>query len=523
MQIADGQEGAREPLDRRRQLTKGLVVTVFSNCSVSRREVLRAGTALAVTALMLEPPRASATEATEYRISPGRVRVALKREQGSAIEVWAYDGRIPGPEIRLRQGEPVRIVVENRLTEDTTIHWHGIRLPNAMDGVPGLTQPPIKPGGSFVYEFTPPDAGTFWYHPHADSLQQLGRGLAGALIVEEAEPVRVDRDLLWVLTDWRLGDDGQIAPGFGNRMEAAMSGRVGNTVTLNGTVPGDQSVRAGERLRLRLVNTSLARIMALRFEGHRPVVVATDGQPCDPHEPDGGKLLLGPAMRIDVIVDMQGDPGSRHAVVDDFYEGLAYELTSFAYAADAPLRKNPLDAPLRLPANPLRQPDLQDAHRLELVLQGGMMSGMGGNMMGDMMNMMSGMMQGMGGMPGTTAHGRAVWSINGTSMTGDGHAGMPPLVTLAQGRSQFVTMRNETAWWHPMHLHGFSFRVLTRNGEPAPHNQWADTVLLAPRDTVELAFVGDNPGDWMLHCHITDHQTAGLMTVLRVGDGKGKT
>ncbi len=487
-------------------------MSVFSNCSVSRREVLRAGTALAVTRLVLKPSPGLATPASAYKLSPGRSRAALKGEKGPTTEVWAYDGSVPGPEIRLRQGEPVRIVVENRLTEDTTIHWHGIRLPNAMDGVPGLTQPPIKPGGSFVYAFTPPDAGTFWYHPHADSLQQLGRGLAGALIVEEAEPVQVDRDLLWVLADWRLDADGQIAPGFGNRMEAAMSGRVGNTVTLNGTVPGDQGVRAGERVRLRLVNTSLARIMALRFDGHRPVVVATDGQPCDPHEPDGGRLLLGPAMRIDLIIDMEGEPGSRHAVVDDFYDGLAYELTAFAYAADAPLRKSPLDAPLRLPANPLPQPDLRSAERLELVLQGGMMSGMGG-----------GMMQEMGAMSGGMTHGRAIWSINGTSMTGDGHAGMPPLMTLAQGRSQLVTMRNETAWWHPMHLHGFSFRVIERNGAAVPHNQWADTVLLAPRDTVELAFVADNPGDWMLHCHITDHQTAGLMTVLRVGDGKHKT
>ena len=126
--------------------------------------------------------------------------------------VWAYDGTVPGPELRVRQGDPVRVVVSNKLGEDTTVHWHGIRLPNAMDGVPGLTQPPIRPGESFTYEFTPPDAGTFWYHPHADTLQQLGRGLAGALIVEEREPVAVDRDLLWFIEDWRLDDGGQIAP-----------------------------------------------------------------------------------------------------------------------------------------------------------------------------------------------------------------------------------------------------------------------------------------------------------------------
>src|SRR6516165_5375409 len=242
-------------------------------------------------------------------------------------EVWCYGGRIPGPEIRVRQGEPVRIVVENKLEQDTTVHWHGIRLPIAMDGVPGLTQPPIRPGASFTYEFTPPDAGTFWYHPHANGLQQLGRGMAGALIVEEADSVLVDRDMLWMLSDWRLTSGAQIASGFGNAMEAGMSGRVGNTVTINGAVSDEVPVRAGERLRLRLVNGSLARIMALRFEGHRPVVVAIDGQPCEPHEPERGRLLLGPAMRIDVMLDMRGVPGRRYRVIDDFYDGLSYWLT----------------------------------------------------------------------------------------------------------------------------------------------------------------------------------------------------
>lgn len=500
---------------------KGFELTTMSNLCLSRRAFLRAGAGFVAATVSMKPVSAIATAGVEYRIAPGIARARLTGESGPITDVWAYDGVIPGPEIRVRQGRPVRIAVRNLLAESTTVHWHGIRLPNSMDGVPGLTQPPIEPGETFVYEFTPPDAGTFWYHPHANGLQQLGRGLAGALIVEEAEPVRVDRDLLWVLSDWRLDAVGNIAPGFGNRMEAAMSGRVGNTVTLNGSVPRDQPVRAGERIRLRLVNTSLARIMALRFEGHKPVVIATDGQPCDPHEPDGGRLMLGPAMRLDVIIDMQGDPGSRHSIVDGFYDGLAYELTSLVYSSEPPLREQPVEAPLRLPSNPLPEPDPGNAERLGLALQGGMMSGMGGNMMGGGM-----MMQGMDGMSGGRGgmmHGRAIWSINGTSMTGDGHADMPPLVTLAEGGSHLVTMRNETAWWHPMHLHGFSFRVLKRNGAPVPHKQWADTVLLAPKDTAEIAFVADNPGDWMLHCHVTDHQTAGLMTVLRVGDRKNKT
>jgi len=400
----------------------------------------------------------------------------------------------------VRQGEPFRIVVENKLQQDTTVHWHGIRLPFAMDGVPGLTQPPIKPGENFTYEFTPPDAGTFWYHPHANSLQQLGRGMAGALIIEEREAVAIDRDIVWVLADWRLTSEAQIGSGFGNGMEAAMSGRVGNTVTLNGAISNDERVRAGERVRLRLINASLARIMALRFEGHRPVVVAIDGQPCDPHEPERGRLFLGPAMRVDVMLDMQGEPGRRYRVVDDFYDGLSYWLTQFAYDETPPVRAHPLDAALSLPRNPLPEPDLTTAERHELRLQGGMMGG--------------GAMMGMGGMQ-RMGHG-ASWAINGTSMTGDGHAGIAPLITLQQGRSYLLTMRNETAWWHPMHLHGHSFRVLSRNGLSVPHRQWADTVLLPPKETVGVAFVADNPGDWMLHCHVTDHQVSGMMTILRV-------
>jgi FtsP/CotA-like multicopper oxidase with cupredoxin domain len=440
----------------------------------------------------------------DYRIAAAPARALLIGGDNPQTAVWAYDGQVPGPTLRLRQGEPVRIVVENKLDEATTVHWHGIRLPNAMDGVPGLTQPPIRPGESFTYGFTPPDAGTFWYHPHANSLRQLGRGLAGVLIVDEAEPIAVDRDIVWMLADWRLTEDGQIAAGFGNAMEAAMSGRVGNAVTLNGAAPVEERVRAGERVRLRLVNSSLARIMALRFEDHRPVVLAIDGQPCAPHEPSGGRLLLGPAMRIDLLLDMRGAPGRRYRVIDDFYDGLAYRLVEIAYDEAPPLRAQPLETPLALPRNPLPEPDLAAAERHELVLQGGMMSGMGGMMGGGMMG---------GGMSGM---GPATWAINGMSMTGDGHAGMPPLLTLKLGRSYVLTLRNETAWWHPMHLHGHSFLVARRNGVPVPHRHWADTVLVPPKETVDIAFVADNPGDWMLHCHVTDHQVTGLMTVLRI-------
>ena len=469
-----------------------------------RRRFLQAGMAACAVVSVCRAARANSGPAGDpdsgtmlLRPAPARVRMA--GDEFPETEVWTYNGVEPGPVLRVRQGVPFRAVVENTLPEPTTVHWHGIRLPNAMDGAPGLTQPAIKPGERFTYAFTPPDAGTFLYHSHENSLAQVGRGLAGALIVEEAEPPQVDRELVWVVQDWRLTDDARIAPGFGNRMEASMSGRVGNTVTINGRVPDTAGVRSGERVRLRIINAATARIMRLAFEGHRPVVIALDGQPCEPHEPEGKRLVLGPAMRADVIIDMSSKPGSRHAITDDFYgDELAYTLVELAYERTPPAREHAPDSSVRLPSNPLPEPDLASAARQEIAIQGGMMSGMG--------------MMGMG-----MARPRgATWAMNGMSMAGDGQAGMPPLFTVPRGRTCVLALKNETAWWHPMHLHGHSFRVLKRNGIDVPHREWGDTALLPPRQSAEIAFVGDNPGDWMFHCHVTDHQMSGLMGVIRI-------
>jgi FtsP/CotA-like multicopper oxidase with cupredoxin domain len=405
----------------------------------------------------------------------------------------------------------VRVTVTNALAEPTTVHWHGVRVPNAMDGVPGLTQEPIPPGGSFVYEFEAPDAGTYWYHSHQSSLEQVGRGLAGAFIVEEREApaaLATDREAIWVLKDWRLTKDAAIAGGFGNRMVLGMAGRIGNTVTITGRDVDRFPVRAGERVRLRLLNVAVARMMALRFEKHRPLVVALDGQPVEPHEPEDGRIVLGPAMRADIVLDMNaGGPGDSFRVVDDFYPDLAYRLIDLAYGSEPPLRGNPLPAPAALPRNTMPEPDLDSAERHEIVFNGGMMSGMGGmgGMMGD--GMRGGM--GMRGMMG----GGAMWTINGVAAMGHD---LQPMLTVERGRSCILAMRNESAWWHPIHLHGHSFRVFARDGRPTRFREWRDTVLIAPRESADVAFVADNPGDWMLHCHALDHQDRGMRAGLRV-------
>jgi FtsP/CotA-like multicopper oxidase with cupredoxin domain len=228
-----------------------------------------------------------------------------------------------------------------------------------MDGVPLLTQKPIAVGEKFRYEFVVPDAGTYWYHPHDHSAEQVGRGLSGALVVEEHEPLPVDRELVWVLGDWRLARDASIVDDFGNRMEVMMAGRIGNTVTINGQVPETIRVRAGERLRLRLTNAAPARIFGLEFKDHRPLIVALDGQPIEPHKPDEGRIVLGPAMRADIVLDMIGEPGATSTVIDTFYRNRSYKLVDLTYSTEPRLREQPLDPPVRMRANTMPEPDVE--------------------------------------------------------------------------------------------------------------------------------------------------------------------
>jgi FtsP/CotA-like multicopper oxidase with cupredoxin domain len=183
---------------------------------VNRRKALLSVAGLAGAACMPRLARSVAPRTRDVTLVARSARVPLAGQPYPDTDVWAYDGLLPGPEIRVRQGERLRVRVENGLAEETTVHWHGIRVPNAMDGVPHLTQKPIAPGETFVYEFDCPDAGTYWYHPHQRSFEQVGRGLAGALIVEEVTPPAVDRDVTWVLGDWRLMNDASISGDFGH-------------------------------------------------------------------------------------------------------------------------------------------------------------------------------------------------------------------------------------------------------------------------------------------------------------------
>ena len=430
-----------------------------------------------------------------------RPGTALTDTGKPAIPAWTYGGAVPGPALRVKQGERVRVLFENQLPRETTVHWHGVRVPHAMDGVPHLTQHPVAPGGRFTYEFDAADAGTYWYHSHVQSAEQLERGLYGTLVVDEREAPAVHRDVTWVLDDWRVTADGRLHENFGNLHDMSHAGRIGNVITVNGSVQDKFAVRAGERLRLRLVNVANARIFALRFQGHRPHIIAIDGQPVAPHEPAGGRVVVAPGMRCDIVLEASGAPGERHEVQDLFYPREQYVLMELAYDPQARVtdRLPPLAA---LAPNPLAEPDLQRATEHAIVFEGGMMGTLHEALLDGRKTDMRGLLR----------HGKA-WAING--QVAHGHD-MKPMLRLARGRSYVLRLRNDTRWHHPIHLHGHTFRVLRRNGQPTTHREWQDTVLMNPQEQVDIAFVADNPGAWMFHCHVLEHQDGGMMGVFEV-------
>jgi FtsP/CotA-like multicopper oxidase with cupredoxin domain len=475
------------------------MTTVPTNAP-SRRHFLQA--AGAAGALLPFAPRFAA--ASEHRLVAAKARAAIAGSAYPETEVWAYNGAVPGPLLRVKRGAKLKVTLENHVTDATSIHWHGIRLPNAMDGVPHLTQKPVGRGESFNYEFAAADSGTFWYHPHWKSYEQVERGLYGALIVEEDVPPEVDRDILWVLDDWRLTAEARIAADFANIFDVSHAGRLGNTVTVNGRIAEEFRARAGERIRLRLVNAANARIFGLRFGSLAPQLIATDGHAIAPHAPESDRVVLGPGMRADLVLDCQGKPGERVTITDEFYPRQTYRLLDVVYDPEPPLRSKAPETPIALAAPALPEPDLAAAERHAIHFGGGMMGRLAeAEFQGKTRPMREIFMQ----------H-RMAWAVNGKVVGEHDHG---PMLTLKQGRSYFFAMENDTAWHHPIHLHGHAFRVIARDGVKTPRAEWRDTVLMNPRERVDIAFVADNPGDWMFHCHVLEHQVGGMMAVVRVG------
>lgn len=461
---------------------------------VNRRQFIETTSAFAAMTLI---PFGAQANASPQLIRTGLAEASLMGAGKPKTSVMAYNDEIPGPTIRIPQGERVHFRVENNLDQPTSVHWHGIRLENAMDGVPGLTQAPIPPGGGFDYSFVAPDAGTYWYHSHLKSWEQVGRGLYGALIVEETTPVDVDSDRVFVADDWRLDDQGQIAGNMGHMRDASHGGRMGNWLTINGKTKPTFNARPGERIRLRCISTANARIMEFAFPGLTPEIIALDGQPLETPITLKNALTLAPAQRADLIIDCPVEKGGAF-VVNEVSTGEPL-AAAMILVKGAPIRQQ-IKAPgsLVLPQNPL--PDhvpLKDALIVDLLMEGGAMGGLReASYHGQMYDLRSLVLE----------KGKA-WAFNG-----EAGRTLKPLLKATIGRSVVINMINDTRWPHAMHIHGHHFRVVEKNGKQASDSAWRDTELMEPGDKTSIAFIADNPGKWLFHCHMLEHHMAGMGT-----------
>ncbi len=433
--------------------------------------------------------------ATPDVLTAQRASVQLAPEGYPATEVWSYDGTIPGPLIRLPQGGRVTRQLVNALDVPTSVHWHGIRIANAMDGVAGLTQDAVPPGDSFDYDFAVPDAGTYWYHAHTNSMEQVARGLSGPLIIDEPTPPDVDRDEVLMLDDWLLDPEaGQFAEPFAHPMMMSHGGRMGNLVGVNGRFDFSMTAQKGERLRLRLINAANARIFALRLQGMTGWSVALDGMPLDAPEPVSGEIVLAPAQRTDLIVDITATDGPAAMLMSidgDTWEALVEITVTGTRAARE-------TAPAPLPANPnTALPDLANARSFDMVMEGGAMAGMdSATYEGEQLDFRALIERGQ------------FWALSGQAGMSD-----TPFAALKRDEVARIKLINRTVFPHAMHLHGMHFREVRADGTMGPLR---DTVLSIPNAPLEIAFTADNPGKWLFHCHMLAHAASGMTTWIDV-------
>ncbi len=431
---------------------------------MNRRELLTASFAaiLLPTSGWTSAPLQLMAEPVDARIVPG---------SESRTHMLGFNGSTPGPELRLRQGDRVSVAFENGLSQPSAIHWHGIHLDNAMDGVPDLTQAAVQPGESFHYVFNVPHAGTYWYHAHHRSWEQVAKGLYGPLIVEESEPPAVDQDITVVLDDWRLDRNGQLHESFDNAHDLSHAGRMGNFAK---ALFSQETVRFGDRVRLRLINAATARTFGMTISGGVGAIVAHDGMPLAEPVPLGD-LVLAPAQRTDLILDVTGPVSFALLTRDD-----PYPLGTITVRDTNP---GPIAAPIRpLPPAQVPRPDTNGATRHILVMQGGAM--------------------------GARHGGSDFWAFND-------HSGVPeaPWLRFARGEAARITLRNETAFPHGIHIHGHHFHEIGSNGTLG---HYRDTTLVDRQASRDILCVFDNPGKWLVHCHTLGHQASGMKTWVEV-------
>ncbi|MDE0303727.1 MAG: multicopper oxidase family protein [Albidovulum sp.] len=433
---------------------------------MNRREFLATASATA-----LIPAAANAAATTRLIAAPVALRILPDGDE--LTKLLGFNGKSPGPEIRARQGERIEVAFENGLVQGSAIHWHGIHLENAMDGVPGLTQSVVEPGEAFEYSFEVPHPGTFWYHSHHRSWEQVAKGLYGPLIVEEIDPPLIDRDITVFVDDWRISRSGELQGDFGNLHDFSHAGRLG---TFARALFSQDKVMLGDRLRLRLINASVARIFSLEIGGGSGVVAAHDGMPLPDVVPLGKEALqLAPAQRTDVILDVSGPVDFMLLTQQG-----PYELGTIVAEGTNP---TPIEAPIGpLPSANLPIAVAEGSKSSTLVMQGGAMGGRHG--------------------------GSDIWAFND-------YSGLPekPWRKFAIGEVARIELRNDTAFPHGIHLHGHHFHEIANDGSLG---HYRDTTLVMHGQSQEILCMFDNPGKWLLHCHTLGHQASGMKTWIEV-------
>lgn len=407
-----------------------------------------------------------------------------------------FGARVPGPLLRYKKGEEVKIRLVNALDQPVTFSGQGLRIANAMDGVAGLTQKPILPGGSFDYRFVPPDAGFFWYRSDvlSNAIEQIERGLYGALIIDEPQPPQVDRDMLVMLADWHLDDKAQILmPQNGPRPGGKPLDHY--IVTVNSDrVPIVTELAPGARLRLRLLSLVQSQLVFLTFAGLSPLVIGIDGQPCEAFAPLRDTIPIGPGARFDVLCDLPAKAGAPAALAWRTGERADRALITFMTSGKPrpalppfhPLAQNPL-----LPAHI----KLKDAHKVDLVLETPPVKGAPKD----------------GPVTLPPLH-QGPLTLNGTRAQS---FAPKPLFSVKRGTPVTLQCANKSAIQVQIHVHGHAMRLLHDVGEGwEPY--WRTRVIVPEGRTKRVAFVADNPGRWAIECQTLQFRPSRLVTWFEV-------
>lgn len=404
--------------------------------------------------------------------------------EGLTTPVWTYGGTLPGPLIKAKVGDTVIIHFKNSLPDSTTIHWHGLRVPNQMDGVPGVTQPPVESGGEFRYEFTVDDAGTYWYHPHVNSAAQVGWGMYGPIVVEDPnDPEEFGDELVLVMSDMSLNvGNGSFLPENAGGDFTNLFGKEGTVVLVNGKIRPSLKVRQGKQQRWRVINASRSRYIPIRLRDHTFTILGGDNGLAE-RSREAGRVVVTPSERADVVFTPMREPGSNQTFrwipfnrgFGTVYRRASVPMIDIETVMDDAVIPAEIPEQLRV----IEPIDLTNAIEKDLEMTIGQDSS-------------NNIEMGFNGIP--------YWS-------------MQPLEARV-GETHIWNLINNSDFNHPFHLHGYFFQVLDDERIP----EWKDTVDVPVGETVRIAvnFEG-RPGMWMYHCHILDHAEAGMMGQLRVG------